>query len=547
MNRPDRLTIALAQINLLVGDVQGNLAHALGEAARAREELGADVVLFPELTLSGYPPEDLLFHRGLRTQIERALQGLTAAAPGITLVLGFPEYQGTQIHNSAGAYRDGKLEALTQKTCLPNYRVFDEKRYFSPGTGPSVFECRGFRLGLLVCEDVWESEPARRACELGAEVLLVINASPFEMNRQLERERVVRERIRECGVPLVYVNLCGGQDELVFDGNSFVMDADGTLVFRAPAYTEGLYRVQFEHRAGRAVPIAGEIAPPLEVEASVYQALVVGVRDYVNKHRFPGVVMGLSGGVDSALTLAIAVDALGAERVQAVMMPSRYTSQMSKDDALLQARSLGVQISSIPIEGLFEAALSALASEFAGRAPDTTEENIQARVRGLLLMAISNKTGRMLLTTGNKSEMAVGYATLYGDMNGGFAPIKDCSKLLVYRLAKYRNSLTAPGAPVIPLRVIEREPSAELRHDQKDTDSLPPYAVLDPILEAFIEEDLSVDEICARGFERAVVTRVLNMVQRNEYKRRQAPPGVRVSRRAFGRDWRYPITSGYRR
>jgi NAD+ synthase (glutamine-hydrolysing) len=294
-------------------------------------------------------------------------------------------------------------------------------------------------------------------------------------------------------------------------------------------------------------PLPGEIAPELEVEASVYEALVLGVRDYVNKHGFPGVVMGLSGGVDSALTLAIAVDALGAERVQAVMMPSRYTSQMSKDDALSQARSLGVQISSIPIEGLFEAALSALAAEFAGRAPDTTEENIQARVRGLLLMAISNKTGRMLLTTGNKSEMAVGYATLYGDMNGGFAPIKDCSKLLVYRLANYRNAQAGAGAQVIPRRVIEREPSAELRHDQKDTDSLPPYAVLDPILEAFIEEDLSVDEICARGYERSVVTRVLNMVQRNEYKRRQAPPGVRVSRRAFGRDWRYPITSGYRR
>ena len=375
----------------------------------------------------------------------------------------------------------------------------------------------------------------------------MINASPFEMQRQRERERVVRERVAECVVPVVYLNLCGGQDELVFDGNSFVMDAKGELVFRAPAYTEGLYRVQFERQGAIVVPIPGPIAPELEVEASVYQALVLGVRDYVSKHRFPGVVMGLSGGVDSALTLAIAVDALGAERVQAVMMPSRYTSQMSKDDALAQAQALGVQISSIPIEGLFEAALSALTAEFAGRAPDTTEENIQARARGLLLMAISNKTGRMLLTTGNKSEMAVGYATLYGDMNGGFAPIKDCSKLLVYRLANYRNAQAAANAPVIPRRVIEREPTAELRHNQKDTDSLPPYAVLDPILEAFIEEDLSVDEICARGYERAVVTRILNMVQRNEYKRRQAPPGVRVSRRAFGRDWRYPITSGYRR
>jgi NAD+ synthase (glutamine-hydrolysing) len=547
LNGTERLTVALAQINLLVGDVQGNLARTLREAAGARADWGADVVLFPELTLSGYPPEDLLFHRGLRTQIDRALRGLTDAVPGIALVLGFPEYQGSNIYNAGGVYRDGARLALTRKSCLPNYRVFDEKRYFSAGGDPAVFECKGIKLGLLVCEDVWEPGPARRARALGAEVLLVINASPFEMNRQRERERVVRERVTECGVPLVYVNLCGGQDELVFDGNSFVMDAKGELAFRAPAYTEGVYQVQFERQGAQVVPVLGEIAPELEVEASVYEALVLGVRDYVNKHGFPGVVMGLSGGVDSALTLAIAVDALGAERVQAVMMPSRYTSQMSKDDALSQARSLGVQISSIPIEGLFEAALSALATEFAGRAPDTTEENIQARVRGLLLMAISNKTGRMLLTTGNKSEMAVGYATLYGDMNGGFAPIKDCSKLLVYRLANYRNSEAGAGGQVIPQRVIEREPSAELRHDQKDTDSLPPYAVLDPILEAFIEEDLSVDEICARGYERSVVTRVLNMVQRNEYKRRQAPPGVRVSRRAFGRDWRYPITSGYRR
>ena len=547
MNRTDRLTLALAQINLLVGDVQGNLARTLDEAAHARDEWDADLVMFPELTLSGYPPEDLLFHRGLRTQIERALRGLAAATPGVALVLGFPEYQGSEIYNSAAVYRDGARLALTRKSCLPNYRVFDEKRYFSAGADPAVFECKGIKLGLLVCEDVWEPGPARRACELGAEVLLVINASPFEMNRQRDRERVARERIAECGLPLVYVNLCGGQDELVFDGNSFVMDAKGELAFRAPAYTEGLYQVQFERNGAQVVPVAGPIAAELEVEASVYEALVLGVRDYVNKHGFPGVVMGLSGGVDSALTLAIAVDALGAERVQAVMMPSRYTSQMSKDDAQAQARSLGVQISSIPIEGLFEAALSALAPEFAGRAPDTTEENIQARARGLLLMAISNKTGRMLLSTGNKSEMAVGYATLYGDMNGGFAPIKDCSKLLVYRLANYRNAQAGATALVIPRRVIEREPSAELRHDQKDTDSLPPYSVLDPILEAFIEEDLSVDEICARGYERSVVTRILNLVQRNEYKRRQAPPGVRVSRRAFGRDWRYPITSGYRR
>jgi len=547
VNTPQRLTLALAQTNLLVGDVQGNLARVLTQAAQARQQWQADLILFPELTLSGYPPEDLLFHRGLRTQIDKALQDLAAAASGIDLVVGFPEYSGTQIYNSAAVFRDGAQAALTRKTCLPNYRVFDEKRYFTPGAGPAVFDCQGFKLGLLVCEDIWEPEPARSARARGAEILLVLNASPFDMHKLQERESVVGERVRECGLPVVYLNLCGGQDELVFDGNSFVMNAAGEVVFRAPAHVSDCYRVQFERRDGRVYAVPGEIAPAMSVEASVYGALVLGVRDYVEKHRFPGVIMGLSGGVDSALTLAIAVDALGCERVQAVMMPSRYTSAMSNEDAALQARTLSVQYSSISIEGMFESALKALAVEFAGRAPDATEENIQARCRGLLLMAISNKTGRMLLTTGNKSEMAVGYATLYGDMNGGFAPIKDCSKLLVYRLANYRNSIAPPGKPAIPLRVIEREPSAELRPDQKDTDSLPPYSVLDPILEAFIEEDLSVDEICARGFERSIVTRVLNLVQRNEYKRRQAPPGVRVSRRAFGRDWRYPITSGYRR
>ena len=355
---------------------------------------------------------------------------------------------------------------------------------------------------------------------------------------------MVRARVSDVALPIVYVNMVGGQDELVFDGNSFVMDAEGTVVMRAPAFKEGTYFIDFERRGrGVVAPIPGDVAPELSDEASVYSALVLGVRDYVNKHGFPGVVMGLSGGVDSALTLAIAVDALGADRVHAVMMPSRYTSSMSLQDATEQARLLNVKYSDLSIEGMFEATLATLKNEFAGRPPDATEENIQSRCRMLLLMGISNKTGRMLLTTGNKSEMAVGYATLYGDMAGGFAPIKDCSKLLVYRLAAYRNS----KGSVIPQRVIDRPPSAELRPEQKDSDSLPPYDVLDPILEAFIEEDLTVDEIQARGFDRATVGRVLDLVKRNEYKRRQAPPGVRVSRRAFGRDWRYPVTNGYRR
>jgi NAD+ synthase (glutamine-hydrolysing) len=422
--------------------------------------------------------------------------------------------------------------------------VFDEKRYFRAGAQPTVVDCKGFRVGLLVCEDIWEPEPAQLARADRAELLVVINASPYERDKQREREAVARARVTDVGLPLAYVNMVGGQDELVFDGNSFAMDAAGNIVMRAPAFQEGTYCIDFERRApGVVAPVPGSIAPELSDEATVYSALVLGVRDYVNKHGFPGVVMGLSGGVDSALTLAIAVDALGPDRVHAVMMPSRYTSSMSLEDATEQARLLGVRYSELSIEGMFEATLATLRDEFAGRPPDATEENIQSRCRMLLLMGISNKTGRMLLTTGNKSEMAVGYATLYGDMAGGFAPIKDCSKLLVYRLVAYRNSL----GRVIPQRVIDRPPSAELRPGQKDSDSLPPYEILDPILEAFIEEDLSVDELEARGFDRATVGRVLDLVKRNEYKRRQAPPGVRVSRRAFGRDWRYPITNGYRR
>jgi NAD+ synthase (glutamine-hydrolysing) len=554
------LKLALGQLDLLVGDVEGNVGRVIESAVRARETLGADVVIFPELTLSGYPPEDLLFHRGFRRKIESGLARLKAEVGAIAVIVGYPEYAGSQIFNAAALIEGGELRAVHRKSELPNYNVFDEKRYFVAGAQPTVVEVRGFKLGLLVCEDIWKPEPAQLARSIGAELLVVINASPYDIHKQREREEVVRARALDVGLPIAYVNLLGGQDELVFDGHSFVMTAQGAIVLRAPAFEEGLFGVEFERvaaspgaAAGRrfggagvdptvVLPRAGDITPQLTVEASAYGALVLGVRDYVNKHRFPGVVMGLSGGVDSALTLAIAVDALGADRVHAVMMPSRYTSQMSVDDAQSQAVALGVQYSVIPIEGIFDATLAALREEFAGRAADATEENFQSRSRMLILMGLSNKTGRMLLTTGNKSEMAVGYATLYGDMAGGFAPIKDCSKLLVYRLAAWRNSVS----PAIPQRVIDRPPSAELRPDQKDSDSLPEYAILDPILEAFIEEDRSVDEIVARGFDRATVVRVLDLVKRNEYKRRQAPPGVRVSRRAFGRDWRYPITNGYK-
>jgi NAD+ synthase (glutamine-hydrolysing) len=544
LTQPRQLRCCLAQLNLVVGDVDGNTSRIIAAADEARDRLRADVVMLPELAVSGYPPEDLLFHSGLRTQVARSLDQLRSDVRGITLIAGYPEYDGAKIYNSAIVIRDGKVLANHRKACLPNYRVFDEKRYFTPGTEPTVVDLNGVKAGVLVCEDVWDAEPARQARAAGAEVLLVINASPYEVDKQTQREREIgRSRVGETGIPMVFVNLIGGQDELMFDGNSFVMNSQGEVTMRAPAFKEGLYVVDLSLDAsGKVTPLPGDIVPLQGQEESVYGALVQGTRDYVDKHKFPGVVLGLSGGVDSALTLVIAVDALGAHRVHSVAMPSRYTSQMSKDDAAQQAALLNVEHSVISIEGMFEATLAALHDEFAGRPPDTAEENIQSRCRGVLLMGISNKTGRMLLTTGNKSEMAVGYATLYGDMAGGFAPIKDCSKLLVYRLCAWRNSQSR----VIPTRVIERPPSAELRYDQKDTDSLPPYSVLDPILEAFIEEDLSVDQITARGFDRATVGRILDLVKRNEYKRRQAPPGVRVSGRAFGRDWRYPITSGYK-
>lgn len=537
------LKIALAQFDMVVGDVEGNFERVLAGAAKARDELHADLVIFPELTLSGYPPEDLLFHAGFRRQIEASLQGIRERIDGIAVLLGYPEYEGDHgIYNSAVLLKDRDILAHYRKQCLPNYSVFDEKRYFDPGDRTCVVELKGVRLGITICEDIWEVGPSHQAREMGAQVIIAINGSPYELDYQRTREGVIRERIKENGLPLVYLNMVGGQDELVFDGGSLIMDRRGGLALRAPAFEEDLYVAEIEVREGHVEPLPGPVAPLLAEEESVYRALVMGVRDYVNKHGFPGVVLGLSGGVDSALTLAVAVDALGNERVQAVMMPSRYTSQMSTEDAKTQAENIGVTYRVISIEGLFEAALEALADVFRGLPVDATEENIQSRCRGLILMALSNKTGWMLLTTGNKSEMAVGYATLYGDMAGGFAPIKDCSKTMVYRLARYRNAI----APIIPERVLTREPSAELRPDQKDTDSLPPYDILDPILEAFIEEDLSVQQIAERGYERATVGKVLEMVKRNEYKRRQAPPGIRISGRAFGRDWRYPITSRYR-
>jgi NAD+ synthase (glutamine-hydrolysing) len=537
----DNIIVALAQLDLVVGDVTGNTARILEYSNRARDELQADLVVFPELSVCGYPPEDLLFHTGLRRRVAKSIETIRESVRDIAILFGFPEYQDEDIYNACAVFLNGKVLASYRKHLLPNYRVFDEQRYFKAGKDAAVFRLKGVRIGLNICEDVWKKAPAAASRAAGAEVIIAINGSPYELGSQQYRENVVRSRVREVGVPAVYLNMVGGQDELVFDGGSFTMDADGGITFRAPPFDEGLYRTVLQVRASGIVPAPGEITPSPSTEQSVYEALVCGTRDYVEKNGFPGVILGLSGGIDSALILAIACDALGAERVRAVMMPFRYTSTMSQEDAAAQARTLGVRYDVIPIEPIYESIVKQLRPIFGDRPPDVTEENIQARSRGLLLMAISNKTGRMLLTTGNKSEMAVGYATLYGDMAGGFAPIKDCSKSLVYRLAQYRNAL----GPVIPDRVIKRPPSAELRPNQKDSDSLPDYRILDPILEAFIEDDQSVDEIAQRGFDRDVVIRVLQLVKTNEYKRRQAPPGIRISSRAFGRDWRYPITSRY--
>ena len=531
------LRIALAQINLLVGDIAGNAAQVIDCATRARDALGAQLVVFPELTLTGYPPEDLLLRPELHTRVLHTLTDIARRVHGINVLLGYPRQAPGGLYNAAAVLRDGAIIATYHKQHLPNYSVFDEKRYFVPGNAPCVVDVCGVPIGVTICEDVWQPGPVRQAADAGARLLININASPYHAGKGREREAMVRRRVEESGTPMIYLNLVGGQDELVFDGESFVMDANGQVTQRAPAFAVDLYAVDIDlHAAPKPVP--AQLSPPLTEVESVYEALVLGVRDYINKNGFDGAVIGLSGGIDSALTLAIAVDALGADRVEAIMMPSRYTATMSLEDAAAEAKTLGVAYRVIPIEPVFDAFLAALKDEFAGRAPDSSEENIQARCRGVILMAISNKRRRMVLTTGNKSEMSVGYATLYGDMAGGFAPIKDVPKLLVYRLAEWRN---ARGL-VIPQRVLERPPSAELAPDQKDEDSLPPYPVLDPILERYVELDRSIAQIVAEGFDEATVRRVAALVDRNEYKRRQAPPGVRITRRAFGRDRRYPIT-----
>jgi len=556
MSAQPSVIVALAQLNATVGDLAGN-GQRIVTAAREAYAQGARLVLTPELGLCGYPPEDLLLRPAFMQACADALADCARALadlPGLFVVVGHPHQFGDrgdvrsnsvsvpQRYNAASVLNGGSVLATYCKRELPNYQVFDERRYFASGRDSGqaavVFEVQGLKFGLNICEDAWFDEPGRAAKAAGAHVLCVINASPFHLGKVAEREERMAERARDLALPLVYAHMAGGQDEVVFDGASFALDATGTVTARAPMFDEALPLIEFVAGVPR-----GVVAAVPSIEAQAWAALVVGVRDYVNKNGFPGIIIGLSGGIDSALVLAIAVDALGADRVRTVMMPSPYTADISWIDARDMAQRLGVRYDEISIVPMFEAFKASLAEEFKGRAEDATEENIQARIRGTLLMALSNKFGSIVLTTGNKSEMATGYCTLYGDMAGGFAVIKDVAKTLVYRLAEWKN---AQGIEVIPSRIITRPPSAELRPDQKDQDSLPPYEVLDAILQRYMEQDQGIDEIVAAGYAAADVERVTKLIKINEYKRRQSPVGIRITHRAFGRDWRYPITSKFR-
>jgi NAD+ synthase (glutamine-hydrolysing) len=530
------MKLAIAQINPVLGDLAGNTAKILHYAEQARQQ-DVQLLLTPELGLCGYPPEDLLLREGFYHACAQALNELASKVSGIAVVVGHPHELNGKRYNAASLLRDGVIAATYLKHELPNYSVFDEERYFDHGSQPCVFEMEGIRFALNICADIWQPETARRAHHAGAQVLLVLNASPFAMDKLESRHYVIRQRISETGMSVVYANTVGGQDELIFDGGSFAMDGNGELTAQCAAFEEALAILEIH---GDLRP-TGEIVAISDEEADVYRALCLGVRDYIGKNRFPGVLLGLSGGIDSALTLAIAVDALGADKVHAVMMPSPYTAQISLDDSREMIKVLGVRYDELSIGPVFQSYLTGLETSFAGRTADTTEENLQARIRGTLLMALSNKLGSLVLTTGNKSEMTVGYATLYGDMAGGFAVLKDVSKTLVYRLARYRNTL----GQVIPERIITRPPSAELRADQTDQDSLPPYDVLDDIMARYVEQNLAIPEIIALGFAEADVRRVVHLIRISEYKRRQSAVGIRITERSYGKDWRYPITVRY--
>ncbi|HMM58338.1 MAG: NAD+ synthase [Xanthomonadales bacterium PRO7] len=534
------LKFALAQFDFPVGAVARN-GERVRELMQQARVAGAQLIAFPELTLSGYPPEDLLLRPSFLAACERELTEVAKVADGIAAFVGHPHAMG-EVYNAASLLAAGKMQFTAHKQALPNYTVFDEKRYFRPGHDSAVADLSGVSVGWLVCEDIWEPEPAARAASKGAELLVVINASPFDVGKSAQRDELLARRARENHVAIAYLNLVGGQDDLVFDGGSLLVEPGGRIAARASAFADALLLAEYDSATRKFRAIDWPVEADASREARAYAAIVRGIADYVGKNRFPGVILGLSGGIDSALTLALAADALGADKVTAVRLPSRYTSGLSNDLAAEQAQALGVELLTIPIAAPFAGFLDALAPAFAGRASDVTEENLQSRCRGTILMALSNKTGRMLLTTGNKSEYATGYATIYGDMCGGYAPLKDCYKELVYALSRWRNR----NAEVIPIAVIERAPSAELRENQRDEDSLPPYATLDAILERFIEDEQSQAEIIAAGFDEATVRRVARLVLASEYKRRQAAPGPKISTRAFGRDRRYPISSGWR-
>ena len=536
------INIGLAQINVVVGAIEENVDQIISYAERARDELKCDLLVCAELVLTGYPPEDLLLRPGFNSRVEQQLKRLCESVSGIDLIVGYPKKTAAGLYNIGALIQDGKITHEYRKIKLPNYGVFDEVRYFLAGNEPCVIDYKGIKLGMTVCEDIWHDGPVESSVAAGAELIININGSPYHTNKIPERRALVCDRANKTSTPVIYVNQVGGQDELVFDGASFVCDANGNVVHQDQSFVDSLSVVKAVKADNTVMLTGSQMVAESGYHESIYNALVLGVRDYVNKNGFSGVVIGLSGGIDSALTTAIAVDALGADNVDVIMMPFRYTSDISKHDAHAQAQNMGIKYHVVSIEPMYDAFMQQLEPIFAGRDQDTTEENIQARCRGLTLMAYSNKTGRMVLTTGNKSEMSVGYATLYGDMVGGYNAIKDVPKVLVYELSKYRNTIS----PVIPERVITREPSAELRPDQIDSDSLPPYEILDPILELYVEQDCPPAEIVERGYAKEYVSKVIRMVDRNEYKRRQSAPGVRITKRAFGRDRRYPITSGFR-
>jgi NAD+ synthase (glutamine-hydrolysing) len=536
--------IALSQSNPVLGDLTKNAQLILDDAKKSNVK-GAKLLVTPELSLTGYPPEDLLLRDAFIQAVDQQLKQLAqdlAIYPNLRVLVGHPQRTPAGLQNMASVLFGGKVIASYAKQKLPNHEVFDEVRYFEPGNEACVIDIDGTKIGVLICEDTWHSGPAAQAKHAGAELLIVSNASPYHLEKQDLRQQMIKSIVLETGLPLVYLNAVGGQDELVFDGASFALNKSGELVMSLPHFKECLAFIEFKWGPAINDLVKNTVSPVTSIEAQVYDALVLGVKDYLNKNGFPGAIIGLSGGVDSALVLAIAVDALGADKVRAVMMPSRYTADISWIDAKQMADNLGVQYDEINIAPMVDAFDTSLTSEFQGLPIDATEENIQARVRGTLLMALSNKSGRIVLTTGNKSEMAVGYCTLYGDMAGGFAVIKDVAKTLVYRLCHYRNGINA----VIPERILTRAPSAELRPDQKDQDSLPEYEVLDAILALYMEQDESIQSIIDRGFKAEDVEKVTRLIKINEYKRRQAPIGVRITQRAFGRDWRYPITNKFR-